>query len=79
MKTLIGIALIVALPATAFAFQCPSLQKQLDAALGNRFDASAANAKQLAAQGDALHKAGKHQESVAKYQEAVKAANLEKK
>ncbi len=38
--------------------------------------AAAANAKQLAAQAWALHQAGKHQESVAKYDEAAKAAGI---
>lgn len=79
MKTLIGIAMLVALPATAFAFQCPTLQKQIDAQLGNRFDATASTARQLAAEADALHKAGKHQESVAKYNEAAKVAGLSAK
>jgi len=35
-----------------------------------------ANAKQLAAQAWALHQAGKHSESVAKYDEAAKAAGI---
>jgi hypothetical protein len=77
MKTLVVIAMIVALPATAFAFQCPVLQKEIEKHLGNRFDATASSAKQLAAQGDALHKAGNHAESVKKYEEAMKSAKIE--
>jgi 3-methyladenine DNA glycosylase AlkD len=35
-----------------------------------------ANTRQLAAQAWALHQAGKHEESVAKYDEAAKAAGI---
>ena len=77
MKTLVVFAMIVALPVSAFAFQCPTLQKELDAQLGKRFDATASTARQLAAQGNALHKDGKHAESVQKYQEAMKAGHIE--
>lgn len=60
----------------ALAFQCPTLIKQINDAAGNRFDAGAASAKALAAQADALHKAGKHAESIAKADEAAKAMGL---
>lgn len=41
-----------------------------------RLDDAAFKAKMLAAEGDALHKAGKHDESVAKYNEAAAAMGL---
>jgi hypothetical protein len=74
--TLLGIAMICALPVTAAAGQCPALHAQLDKALGNRFDGGAATARQMQAQGAALHKDGKHADSVKKYEEAAKAANV---
>ena len=67
----------------ALAGQCPALIAQINAAAGNRFDASAASAKALAAQAQALHddavkmkQAAKHAESIAKAQEAAKAIGL---
>lgn len=67
----------------AVAGQCPTLIAQIMAAAGNRFDASAASARALAAQAQMLHdeavkmkEAKKHAESVAKAQEAAKAIGL---
>ena len=80
--TLLGIAMVCALPLTAAAGQCPALHAQLDKALSTRFDAGAATAKQRVAKADALHKEGKHADSEKMYQEAAKAASvtlLEKK
>jgi hypothetical protein len=82
MKTaLTVVALVVSAAGPAFAGQCPALQAQLDKALGQRYDAGAANAKVMAKDAMALHQAGKHDESVAKYDDAAKAAGvkLEKK
>lgn len=77
MKTpLLGIALVLALPLTALAGQCPALQAQVDKQLGGRFDAQASGARHMAAQANDLHKAGKHAESVKKYEEAAKAGNI---
>ena len=51
---------------SAFAFHCPKDMKQIDAALPNAKLSSAqmVEVKRLRAQGEQLHKAGKHQESV---------------
>ncbi|MGH7305924.1 MAG: hypothetical protein ACRELZ_21780 [Candidatus Rokuibacteriota bacterium] len=77
MKSFVAALVLVAWAAApALAGQCPMLQAQIDKAVGNRFDAGAANAKQLAAQANALHTTGKHAESVAKYDEAAKAAGI---
>ena len=73
---LLGIAMIVAMPVTAMAGQCPLLQAQIDKEFGKRFDRTASTTKQLAAQANALHKSGKHAESVKKYEEAAKAGNV---
>jgi len=51
----------------AFAFHCPKDMKAIDAALANHPKVSAAQLKQVKeyrAEGEALHKAGKHQASV---------------
>ncbi len=50
----------------AFAFHCPKDMKQIDAALPNAKLSSAqmTEVKQLRAEGERLHKAGKHQDSV---------------
>jgi len=70
------LAVLVATASTALANECPTLQAQIDAAVGTRYDPNAANAKQLAAEAWALHQAGKHAESAAKYDEAAKAAGI---
>jgi hypothetical protein len=77
MKSFV-IALVVAAAAAgpALANECPTLQAQFDAAIGKRNDPNTAIAKQLAAQAWALHQAGKHAESVAKYDEAAKRAGI---
>lgn len=80
MKKLLMAAAVVAVAASpALAAQCPLLHKQMEAAVGTRADAGAANAKALMAEGDALHKGGKHADSVKKYQDAAKAAGVELK
>lgn len=77
MKSFVTALVLVALAAgPALANQCPTLQAQIDRAIGTRYDPSAANARSLAAQAMALHNAGKHEESVAKYDEAAKAAGI---
>lgn len=65
---LFGAALALA-SGTAAAFHCPKDMKEIDAALSKGPDLSAAQlteVKQLRAEGEAAHKAGKHQESVDK-------------
>ena len=73
MKKLIAFSAVVtlALASPAFAFQCPKLVKQINDATAQRFDATAANAKQAAADAQALHAAGKHAESEQKAKEAL--------
>jgi hypothetical protein len=77
MKSFVTALVLVALAAgPALANQCPLLQAQIDRAIGNRFDPGAATARSLAAQAMALHNAGKHTESMAKYDDAAKAAGI---
>ncbi|QPC42055.1 hypothetical protein HW532_04630 [Kaustia mangrovi] len=65
-KTLLTAAALAALSMPAYAFQCPSDMAKIDAAMQTT-DLSAdqkAKAQALRQKGEALHKAGKHQESV---------------
>ena len=79
MKVVAICALVVmcAWPLSAAAFQCPKLQMQIDKELGKRFDRTATGARSMAAQAAALHKSGKHAESVAMYKEAAKAGGVQ--
>jgi hypothetical protein len=78
MRKRIGAGLVIAAlaAAPAYASECPALHSQVMAQTGNRFDAASHTAKALAAEGDKLHKDGKHAESVKKYEEAAKGAGL---
>jgi hypothetical protein len=77
MKTLLlTIAALGFAVSPALANECPLLHKQVMAAAEYRLDDAAYKAKMMAAEGDALHKAGKHAESVAKYDEAAKAMGI---
>lgn len=63
----------------AFAFHCPADMKKIDEALANSPKLSAeqmAEVKKLRADGEALHKAGKHQESVDTLAKAMKILNV---
>lgn len=63
MFVAIGLALA---SSTAFAFHCPVDMKAIDAAIpkAKLSAAQMAEVKEYRAEGEALHKAGKHQESV---------------
>jgi hypothetical protein len=63
----------------AFAFHCPADMKKIDEALANSPKLTAeqmAEVKKLRADGEALHKAGKHQESVDALAKAMKMLNV---
>ena len=65
-KTLFCVALAFA-SASAFAFHCPADMKKIDDKLATKPMLSAeqmAEVKKLRTDGETLHKAGKHQESV---------------
>jgi hypothetical protein len=77
MKTLLlTIAALGLAVAPALANECPLLHKQVMAAADSRLDDAAYKARMLAGEGEALHKAGKHAESAAKYEEAAKAMGI---
>ena len=61
--------------ASAFAFHCPADMKKIDEALGKKSalsEAQMSEVKNLRAEGETLHKAGKHQESVDTLAKAMK-------
>jgi len=60
---------------TAFAFHCPVDMKKIDEALAKNpklTEAQMTEVKKLRADGETLHKAGKHQESVDTLAKAMK-------
>jgi len=71
-------AFLFTLSAPSWAFQCPTLVKQIEAEAGQRFDDAAYSAKQTAEQATALHKEGKHAEAETKAKEGLKRLGLAK-
>jgi len=75
MKKLITLMSLVAFSGAALAFHCPGDMKKIDAALDAKPMLSAekmSEVKKLRADGEVLHKAGKHQESVDTLAKAMK-------
>lgn len=66
LRSLIA-AVMFAMAGSAFAMHCPMDMKKIDEAMAKQPDISAdklAEVKKMRAEGEKLHKAGKHQESV---------------
>ena len=66
-RTLLTAALLMALATPAFAFHCPADMGKIDAALAQNPSLSAeqlAEVQKLRAEGETMHKAGNHQDSV---------------
>lgn len=82
-RSLVLAAALILLTSPALAAQCPLLIKQLNDAVGNRFDVAASRARELIAEAQRLHDEGvktkdakKHAESVAKCDEAAKVLGI---
>jgi cytochrome c556 len=78
LKALAAAALLAA-AGSAFAFHCPADMKKIDDALAKNPKLSAeqmADVKKYRAEGEALHKAGKHQESVDTLAKAMKILDI---
>jgi hypothetical protein len=76
--TLAAVAMFAA--GSAFAFHCPADMAKIDAALAKNPQLSAAQldeVKKQRAEGEVLHKAGKHQESVDTLAKAMKTLNIQ--
>jgi hypothetical protein len=75
MKLALAALALALSSASAFAYHCPVDMKEIDAKLATNpklSDADAAKVKQLRADGEAAHKAGKHDDSVKMLGEAKK-------
>ena len=74
-KHLVAGVFAALLSSAAFAFHCPEEMKKIDAALSMKPTLGTeqmAQVKQLRAEGEALHKAGKHQEALDTLEKAKK-------
>ena len=79
MKRSILAAILAFSASTALAFHCPSDMKKIDEAMAKNPKLSAeqaAEVKKLRADGEALHKAGRHQESVDTLAKAMKILSI---
>jgi len=66
--------------ASALAFHCPADMKKIDEAMAKNPQLSAddsANVKKWRAEGEELHKAGKHQESIDTLAKAMKVLKIQ--
>jgi len=78
LKALIA-ATVLAASGAALAFHCPADMKKIDEALAKNPQLTAeqaAEVKKYRAEGETLHKAGKHQESVDTLAKAMKILNV---
>ena len=79
-KSLLFGLFAMALSGSALAFHCPADMKKIDDALAKNPTLSAeqmTEVKKLRADGEALHKAGKHQESVDTLGKAMKILKID--
>jgi hypothetical protein len=79
MKRITLAAILALATSAALAFHCPADMKKIDDAMAKNPKLSAAQAaevKKARADGEALHKAGKHQESVDTLAKAMKILNV---
>ena len=79
MKRITLAALLALSTSAAFAFHCPADMRKIDDALAKNPSLSAdqmSEVKKYRAEGEALHKAGKHQESIDTLAKAMKLLNI---
>jgi hypothetical protein len=79
MKRIALAALLAFSTSAAFAFHCPADMKKIDEAMAKNPKLTAeqtAEVKKYRAEGETLHKAGKHQESVDTLAKAMKILNI---
>jgi len=79
MQRIALMAALAFLSSAAFAFHCPADMRKIDAALAKNPQLSSeqmAEVRKYRADGEALHKAGKHQESVDTLAKAMKILNV---
>lgn len=79
LRSIVLAAMLALGSSAALAFHCPADMKKIDAALGKNPKLSKeqlAEVKEYRAEGEKLHKAGKHQESVDTLAKAMKILNI---
>ena len=79
MKRTILAAVLAFTASAALAFHCPADMRKIDEAMAKNPQLTpeqTAEVKKLRADGEALHKAGKHQESVDTLAKAMKILNI---
>ena len=79
MKRIALAALLAFSTSAAFAFHCPADMKKIDEAMAKNPKLTAeqtAEVKKYRAEGETLHKAGKHQESVDTLAKAMQVLNI---
>jgi hypothetical protein len=78
MKRLALAAALAFAASSAFAFHCPADMRKIDAALpkAKLSAAQMSEVKKLRAEGEKLHKAGKHQDSVDTLAKAMKILDI---
>jgi len=79
MQRIALMAALAFLSSAAFAFHCPADMRKIDAALAKNPQLSSeqmAEVRKYRADGEALHKAGKHQESIDTLAKAMKILNV---
>ena len=79
MKRLVIATALALAPSAALAFHCPADMKKIDEALAKNPNLSAAQMSEVRkyrADGEAMHKAGKHQDSVDTLAKAMKILNI---
>lgn len=75
MRKIVLLVGTLIMSSSALAFHCPADMKKIDAALATNpqlTSEQSTEVKKLRAEGEALHKAGKHQESVDTLAKAMK-------
>ena len=79
MKRTVLMTVLALASSAAFAFHCPADMRKIDDALAKNPKLSAeqmTEVKKYRADGEALHKAGKHQDSVDTLAKAMKVLNI---
>jgi len=79
LRSIIATAVFMLASSAALAFHCPADMKKIDAALAANPKLTAAqmaDVKKFRAEGEALHKSGKHQDSVDTLAKAMKILNV---
>ncbi len=80
MRQILVAAAAILFSSAALAFHCPADMKKIDEAMSKNPKLTAeqtADVKKYRAEGEALHKAGKHQESVDTLAKAMKILNIQ--